>query len=216
MIIECPKCESNVNANPICDLEFDDTYFEQYKVTLLQCPVCNSPLLAIQDLDYNLTSESVSWGQPSRAWPTPPKTESFQIPDLVRESLVEARKCFHAKAFSACAVMCGRALEATCKHFNTKSPNLSRGLAELKEKGVIDARLFQWATELKTLRNIGAHVSTQQISKQDASDLLDFLNAICEYVFVLSSKFEQFTKRRNAPPDQKPPIQPIKGEDTPF
>lgn len=41
-----------------------------------------------------------------------------------------------------------------------------------------------------------AHASDVKISKIDASDLLDFAIAICDYVYVLRNKFEDFMKRR--------------------
>ena len=35
-----------------------------------------------------------------------------------------------------------------------------------------------------------------RISKEDAKGLLDFTNAICDYVFVLTKKFEMFMQRK--------------------
>lgn len=44
--------------------------------------------------------------------------------------------------------------------------------------------------------NIGAHASNNRINKQDARDVLDFTIAICEYVYTLTSKYEEFKKRQ--------------------
>ena len=93
--------------------------------------------------------------------------------------------------------MPGRTLEGVCKHHSTKTKNLAAGLKELKEKGIIDERLFKWGEELRKHRNIGAHASDEKISKEDAKDLLDFVNAICEYVFVLTEKFNKFIERKS-------------------
>jgi hypothetical protein len=98
-------------------------------------------------------------------------------------------KCFNAKAYSACAVMCGRALEALCKENGAKNWQLAKGIKELKEKGIIDGRLFEWSEALRDRRNIGAHVTEEDISKEDARDVLDFTVAICEYVYVLTDKY---------------------------
>lgn len=87
-------------------------------------------------------------------------------------------------------------LEGICRHYQTKSQYLGPGLRELRERGMIDGRLFRWAEELQKSRNIGAHATGEKVSKQDARDLLDFTNAICEYIFVLTAKFEAFMKRR--------------------
>lgn len=44
--------------------------------------------------------------------------------------------------------------------------------------------------------NIGAHPSEEKISKEDARDLLDFATAICDYIFVLTKKFDNFMERK--------------------
>lgn len=109
-------------------------------------------------------------------------------PGLPLGALHEVQQaCFKARAYSACAVMCGRALEGICRHFETRSQYLGGGLKELRERSVIDGRLFEWAQALQNSRNLSAHATGQKVSKQDASDLLDFTKAICEYTFVVSS-----------------------------
>ena len=41
-----------------------------------------------------------------------------------------------------------------------------------------------------------AHITDKEISKEDANDLLDFSIAICEYVFTLTNKFNDFINRQ--------------------
>jgi hypothetical protein len=78
----------------------------------------------------------------------------------------------------------------------SKSKYLGSGLKELKEKEVIDNRLFAWGLELQKHRNIAAHATDEKISRADAEYLLDFVIAICEYVFVLTEKFQEFMSRK--------------------
>ena len=92
--------------------------------------------------------------------------------------------------------MCGRAIEALCAEHKTKSKNLSAGLKELRDKKIIDQRLFDWGEALREQRNIGAHANEEDISREDARDVLDFAVAICEYIFVLSRKYEDFRARQ--------------------
>lgn len=86
-------------------------------------------------------------------------------------------------------------LKWVCRHFKTKSKYLGRGLEELKQKEVIDKRLLEWGKVLQEHRNIAAHAGDEKINPQDAMDLIDFVIAICEYVFVLTEKFEKFMER---------------------
>src|SRR5690606_16424667 len=126
-----------------------------------------------------------------------PETEvDWEIPEIARNSLIEAKICFKAKAYSACAVMCGRAIEGVCKNHDPKTKTLAAGLKKLRDDRVIDSRLYEWGEALRENRNLGAHATTEKVSKDDAKDLLDFSAAICEYVFVLNAKWERFQTRR--------------------
>jgi hypothetical protein len=91
--------------------------------------------------------------------------------------------------------MCGRALEAVCLAHDLKG-GLAKGLKSLREAKVIDGRLFDWSEELRDQRNLAAHPSDRELKKADASDLLDFTHAICDYVFVLTIKHQAFRKRQ--------------------
>ena len=190
MLVECNKCEAVVDAIVLREHEsYDpDDYPSPFTAFFLECPKCKGPLLAGQYAHDDTA--------PDRIWPSPRKYFSEYIPDSVRTSLEEAEKCFQVGAFLACAVMSGRSLEGICRHFKTKSQYLGGGLQELKDRGIIDARIFEWSEALKTTRNAAAHATDETVSKQDARDLLDFVTAIGEYVFVLTERFESFQKRR--------------------
>ena len=46
-------------------------------------------------------------------------------------------------------------------------------------------------------RNLGAHAFTgTKATREDARDILDFAIAICEYIFVLSAKYDAYQKRK--------------------
>jgi hypothetical protein len=196
MIIECPGCESRVDARIIAQKEYEllkglDTFI----IYFLECPACTDCLVG--NSEYGELNDG-QWGymRPTRLWPEPIEALHSSIPVLTRSSLEEARKCFGAQAYSACAVMCGKALEAICAAYKTKSKNLGAGLQELKQKQIIDQRLFDWGEALREKRNIGAHANADHISRDDARDVLDFAAAFCEYVFVLAQKYDAFKERQ--------------------
>ena len=92
--------------------------------------------------------------------------------------------------------MAGRALEAVCHHYSTKDTYLGAGIKELKDQGIIDARLYEWSEELRDQRNAAAHATDTEISSQDAEDIVTFTYAIVDYVFMLTIKFENFKERK--------------------
>ncbi|MFH1446782.1 MAG: DUF4145 domain-containing protein [Chloroflexota bacterium] len=214
MIIECPYCESKVDGKVIGEhVSYNGEDPFPFKVVLLECPACKESLLGCQEL-VQVGRDRDEWITGKRLWPQPISFYSRIIPDIVRDSLEEAQKCYNAKAYSACAVMCGRVLEGLCKIYETKNKNIAGGLKELLEKKIIDDRLFRWGAVLREQRNLGAHATGEKINKEDAQDLLDFANAICDYVFVLSDRFDKFMKRQEKKSEEDTKVK--KDDSVPF
>ncbi|MCA7992624.1 MULTISPECIES: DUF4145 domain-containing protein [Burkholderia] len=109
-----------------------------------------------------------------------------------------AQKCFSHGIYPAAAVMCGRALERLVAEKTGKPQSLARGLAELRAQGVIDERLHAWADALRVERNIGAHASNTETTKDDAEDIIDFTVAIFDYVYTLAERYQKYLKRKEA------------------
>lgn len=195
-VIDCPRCDAKVAAVTKAEVVFrDDNDPYPQKVALVVCPSCKSPLVGTSE-ELQVGHDEYEWMSLYRVWPPREDRVHQSIPEIVQISLHEAHSCFSARAFSACAVMCGRAIEGLCIHHDPKLRTLAKGLGALKTSGVIDTRLFEWGEALRKHRNLGAHATTERVSKEDARDLLDFASAICDYVFVLNEKFERFRARQ--------------------
>ncbi len=193
-LIECSYCESKVSASVIATHEYRDVDGLPGAYYFLLCPICNEPMVGVADLEqvgYNEWNLS----EPVRLWPEPPDNIHRSIPKLVSNSIHEAKLCLKATAFSACTVMCGRALEAICKEQLSKKIMLAKGLKELKDKKIIDGRIYLWGETLRKRRNISAHPSEEDTTKEDATDILSFTTAICEYIYVLTIRYEEFIDR---------------------
>ena len=193
MIIECPSCNSKVDGKVLAEYERmrDDG---PAKYVFLVCPVCDMAIVGFTEC-YQISSEEVAWTIAERCWPDPKRTVSGIVPEIISKSIEQAEKCFRIGAYDACAVMCGRAIEGICKEHVGKK-GLAEGLRELKAKNIIDARLHDWAESLRAERNIGAHATDIEISKEDARDILDFAQAIIDYVYELTIRHERYKKRK--------------------
>ena len=197
MLVECHNCDALVHAKIVAEHERED-HFHRYpylKVSIVTCPKCGDIIVAGQ-VSEDLSEEGYS--DAIRFWPDPYYFLPRALPSVIRDSVHEAERCFKAKAYTATAVMCGRALEGICRHFNTKSKYIGKGIEELRDNKIIDSRLYEWSLELKKLRNIGAHAGEETIERQDAEDIITFVRSIVEYVFMLSWRFDNFKARKNA------------------
>ena len=189
MLIECHSCEAVVDASELCTNDAESQFITDMTVGLYQCPSCHASLVGIK------TGKESYPPKVERVWPEPKNKFHESIPSAVRKSLEDAKRCYDAKVYSATAVMCGKAIEFIVSDKTNKN-NLFQGLKELKAKEIIDARLYEWSEALRKERNIGAHAIEVEIKRQDASDILDFAVAICEYVYVLTDKYNAYLSRK--------------------
>jgi Domain of unknown function (DUF4145) len=192
VVIDCPHCAVRVqtNAKSWVSVIAEEAYF------LVQCPSCKNALfgsaVAIQD-EWN----NWQWDTAERIWPTPTLTDvGPAIPAAARRDIKEAQKCISHGIYSAAAVLCGKALERLIQE-KVGANMIAKGLGELKSKGVIDERLFNWAEVLRKERNIGAHASEEDTTKENAQDIIDFTIAIFDYVYTLSEKYERYIERKS-------------------
>lgn len=122
---------------------------------------------------------------------------SSAIPVTARRDITDAQKCLSHGIYSAAAVLCGRALERLIKEKIGGNHSIAKGLEHLKTKEIIDQRIFDWAEALRKERNIGAHASEEDTTKENAQDIIDFTIAIFDYVYTLSEKYQKYITRKN-------------------
>lgn len=197
MIIDCDNCKSKVDAEELGSYFYSEP---EIKIGLYLCPVCQSVLvgqsaLVITGYDQVTGDFKEDFSAADRLWPNPYQILDNSIPEPVRRSIEDARKCYQYGVYSATAVMCGRALEyVTIEKAGKKT--LYEGIKALKEQNQIDNRLFKWAEALRKERNIGAHAVDEETKPQDARDILDFAIAFCEYMYVLTQKYNEYLDRK--------------------
>lgn len=198
MIFSCNQCNARVQmADEVEYTKFDEEAIEHI-YTLGRCSQCSSPGIVktrtARDFDLNKPSEQLH--------PPVGLVQSSNIPPLVAESYREAKLCQKSRANIATAVMARRTLEATAQSFDPSARNLFEGLRAMKDQGVISEELFAWGDHLRFLGNIGAHPKEgEAVSTDDTRDLMQFLDAIIETIYVLRPRFEAMVARRKKQAD---------------
>jgi hypothetical protein len=191
MLLECDHCQAIVDAELLEAYDVHDAIAPSFRISFAKCPRCSSPFLATQEEDF-----PEGWQHPQRLYPSEESPTSSALPKPIREAVEEANRCLRVRAYTAAAIMCRKALEGICVEHGVKERNLSKSLEEMRDKGIIEKRLFDWADALRISGNEAAHDVYVTVSAEDARDILDFTNALTEYVFTFRDKFETFQKRR--------------------
>ncbi|MEU8592816.1 DUF4145 domain-containing protein [Streptomyces globisporus] len=205
LLVTCPHCEKPALAGVLgeaSDHSGDDG--PPYLLELVRCGKCLKPFLTVEE-DFG-----DGWdGEPGVLWPEQQRPLSLQVPEDLRRTHSEARRCFSAKAYTATAVMVRRTLEAVCidqgmvGDASGLPKPLFNMLEELRDQGKIDGRLFEWAHELRALGNQGAHYSSTAVTREDAADGLALAEALLDYLYVLHAQFNAFKERRKAARDKR-------------
>ena len=177
------------------------SWLEQ-RYSLALCTGCDVPFVAVE-YEEEVDGPYSAFSAPIVVWPSRHRELSMSIPAGVRGVLEEARTCFGAKAFSAAVVMVRRTLEGLCQDLGVQGQNLHQALRTLADRRLLDDRLIEWAQSLKAIGNVGAHYSAETISRLDAQDALELAEAILDYVYVFTAKYEAFKTRRTTPADVK-------------
>jgi hypothetical protein len=138
-----------------------------------------------------------SWDPPTRLYPAPDDSLSPSVPALIRASFEEAQACLKARAYTAAAVMFRRTLEGICAEHGHRGRTLAVSLRAMRDAGIIEGRLYEWADELRHSGNDAAHDVNVTVSAQDAADLLEFTRALIEYLYTYRDRFEAFRARRS-------------------
>jgi Domain of unknown function (DUF4145) len=217
-IIDCHWCKAKVAAEEKGRAESDGLDEEAgqpygHRLLIGVCPSCESLLVgeAQQTGFKGYDADENEWGDVVRVYPKPPREfSSFRIPKIVKNSLLQADRSLQANANDAACVMLGRALEALCRDVlqtedtsgaASSSPEpkkkimLGQGIKKLREKKIIDDRLYDWSQQLQAFRNLAAHPEDTAISRTDAEDLQTFVYAIVEYVYDLTDRYNEFKER---------------------
>jgi uncharacterized protein DUF4145 len=163
---------------------------EEY--ALLQCGTCdNISVQEREDSGENFDEDD----NPLIVYPAPRRL-SWEIPGSLRSEFDEARACFSVKAYKATVVMVRRVLEGACRENGIQESTLARSLGKLREDGLIDGMIAEWADALRVLGNEGAHFTGREVPRDDAEDSLAFAEALLDHIYVLRKRFDKFARRR--------------------
>jgi hypothetical protein len=99
------------------------------------------------------------------------------------------------------AVFYGRAIELALKHAHSSvTGTLAQRIAKLAQDRIIPQAMSDWATQVRVVRNDGAH--DDGVSREDVEAARDFTDAFLRYLITMPALVEA---RRPAPPPETPP-----------
>ena len=197
MILECSYCNATVKGEIVASYvdENPHDWIDSTQYTLCKCPQCSSPILASQEYDF--TGNEMEWGLPNKIYPSNQFHINPVIPEKLRKALVECIQCYKSNSYTATVIMCRRAIEGFCSIKGVEEKTLDKSIKKLKDDGVINEQLYEWANQLRLVGNEAAHNIDSEFSNLDSKDMLDFTIAILDFTFSFKDKFDKFKERVN-------------------
>lgn len=205
--IFCPNCNAivetkivgsywvEIGAGRAIDImEASDIAYTAYVYHLSKCPRCENPFLTESEY-YIIPAEVEAFQDCKLLYPSDNKFIADKLPLSVQKSYHNAKQSYKAGLYEPAAIMCRKCLEAICSEKGIVKGNLQNKIEKLKQENIIDNKLFEWADKLRIIGNDAAHDIEVNITMEDASDSIEFIEALLSYVFILNKKFEDFQKR---------------------
>jgi hypothetical protein len=133
------------------------------------------------------------YGEWESVYPIMHEPVSQDIPEPMRGELEEANLCFAVGAYRGCLLLCRTALIDLQRHEKVSN------LKELKDKGDISDLLYRQADEVRLWANLVGHeVIVSDVAEDDCEELLNYLGAILDAVYVQPAQLATLTQKRNA------------------
>jgi len=176
----------------VWDIEKEKYVTRTISWEVFECVTCSKPTLIEDDMVLDsadlpeLLNEIVLY--PSVDTPL------TNLPEKIEKAYAAAIKVKNIEP-NACAVLVGRTLEAACNHEEAQGTTLAQKLNHLAQNGRIPNTLAEMARQLKELHNLGAHDAEDEVTEEDVPIILDFLEAILEYLYVAPAKIEAVRAR---------------------
>lgn len=88
--------------------------------------------------------------------------------------------------------MARRTVEAITMDKGETNGTLAERLVRLRDRGILQPALAEWATEVRLIGNIGAHFDPiQSVSLDDSRELLAFVRELLRYLYELPAELSR-------------------------
>ncbi len=163
---------------------------------ILECRRCNGLML----LQTYLDGPSVRYGKSTIIYPRPTVNARLvdvsAIPVSIRKEY-ETTLSVQGISSNACAVMARRTLEAIAQYEKAPGKTLSDKVDNLLKFDRIPRLLADVAHLGRQIGNLGAHFDEEDVTEIDIEIMLEFLESILEYLYVIPEKVDVVKARLN-------------------
>ncbi len=181
LIMRCGHCSNETVFKQIAQHLLEEKGYSDLHTSwhLLECVTCSKPTLIQIDPDETFEDRII-------LYPTA-KTHLANIPVKIEKEYQATLKVRYINS-NACAVLARRTLEAICTQENAQGSTLADKVNDLIQSDRIPHLVADMAHVGRKIGNMGAHFDQVEVTEYELSIMLDFLETILEYLYVLPAK----------------------------
>jgi hypothetical protein len=200
--ITCPFCEEKGNFSvSFTAQKRKPNSKKQLNFDTLKCENCAGYVMVLWSArEYDAMNPMHDY----RVLPWPRKLTEHpkHWPEDIGRHWLQAHRSLNEDNFDAAAVMARSALQLAVRGAGATGGSLKSEIENLVKTGTLPPLIGDWSHEVRELGNESAHPKPGDppTDKEDAGDIVNFLDFLLEYLLDLPHRIEQYRKRRSAAP----------------
>lgn len=196
-VLECLHCGNKTLMNKIGEYRNDwdeEGYYGYYLYKMFSCPICSKVTLLEVYWDVALEdSNGNKFFEEEIIYPVS-KVKVQAVPKAVKDAFEAALKVSKIES-TMCLIGLRRTMEAICNHQKAEGKNLFNMIDNLVNKGILPPVLKEASSITRVLGNSAAHGEDIAMSKHDIPVVIEFIQYIIDYLYVLPEKIKRQKKK---------------------
>lgn len=203
-VIQCLSCGNRTLMNLVGEHKYNwdegDGYHGFYNYQMFDCPICNKPTLLQQYWDVGYANIAY-FGTEERCCDEeilyPQNSSDKSLPVEVKQAFDAALKTKNIDK-AVCLIALRRTLEIIVKEKNAEGRDLWHKIENLSNKGILPPALMHASRITKTYGNMGAHDPIVNLSYKELDQIIDFVQYILDYLYILPEKLAKIQAKLEA------------------
>ena len=169
-------------------------WYEDEYITLV-CPVCNEITFIKKSTSSYCENQDGTYSYDQETLYPNVKANKIGVPKNI-VSAFEAAKKVQKIDDSICALSLRRVLELICIQENATGENLNLKVKDLVSRNILPKTFDETCRQIRLIGNEGAHREQISIPKKEINNLIDFIDSIINYLYVIPEKLNRMQKNR--------------------
>lgn len=174
--VYCPSCERHTSLSELIHYDKSSIRFE-----ISECNNCIQHFLVIR----NRNEDSIIAMYPKSL----PGHVDEKIPEPIKTDFREALVCEAAGSYRGAAALARRTLQVICIDKGApENKKLHQQVDWLFDNNIVTNEIKEWAHEVRYVGNDAAHPNATDVTREDARDILELLQSMCEVLYIAPAR----------------------------